>query len=351
MMSVTRLTAATISSMVWPDCVTSMEPRSTRSTESPISALISLAAVALRCARLRTSPATTAKPRPCSPARAASTAAFSARMLVWKAMPSITPMMSTIFLDASLISSMVCTTRPTTSPPRSAVSDALAASPLAWRALSAFWRTVPVSCSMLDAVCSSDAACCSVRCDRSLLPAATWCVAVEMLAMPSWISCTTDSRLRCMVCIACASAPISSLPRCSKRVVRSPAPMRSAKSSMSRTGRCTRASSMVPAANEVASASAKPPHSHGRSVAAPAGSRISTAASAARNHTSPPACAHRMRRFRFTRSARCASPASPVRTTAPSRIASPAARPARKRAYSAPAASTCSGEGIERTEV
>jgi hypothetical protein len=38
------------------------------------------------------------KPRPCSPARAASTAAFRARILVWKAMPSITPMMSTIFL-------------------------------------------------------------------------------------------------------------------------------------------------------------------------------------------------------------------------------------------------------------
>jgi hypothetical protein len=37
------------------------------------------------------------KAAPCSPARAASTAAFSARMLVWKAMPSITPMMSAIF--------------------------------------------------------------------------------------------------------------------------------------------------------------------------------------------------------------------------------------------------------------
>ena len=61
--------------------------------------LISLAASALRCARLRTSAATTAKPRPCSPARAASTAAFSARMLVWNAMPSMTPMMSAIFLE------------------------------------------------------------------------------------------------------------------------------------------------------------------------------------------------------------------------------------------------------------
>lgn len=37
---------------------------------------------AARCARLRTSVATTAKPRPCVPARAASTAAFSARILV-----------------------------------------------------------------------------------------------------------------------------------------------------------------------------------------------------------------------------------------------------------------------------
>lgn len=38
-------------------------------TESSINVLISLAAVALRCASERTSLATTAKPRPCSPAR------------------------------------------------------------------------------------------------------------------------------------------------------------------------------------------------------------------------------------------------------------------------------------------
>ena len=42
-----------------------------------INALISFAAVAERCAKFRTSVATTAKPRPCSPARAASTAARS----------------------------------------------------------------------------------------------------------------------------------------------------------------------------------------------------------------------------------------------------------------------------------
>lgn len=37
-------------------------------------------------ARFLTSPATTAKPRPASPARAASTAAFNARRLIWYAM-------------------------------------------------------------------------------------------------------------------------------------------------------------------------------------------------------------------------------------------------------------------------
>src|SRR2546426_43486 len=133
MMSVTRLTLATISSIVAPACSTSLLPTSTFSTESPISALISLAAAALRCARLRTSDATTAKPLPCSPARAASTAAFSARMLVWNAMPSITPMMSTIFFDDALIELMVSTTCDTTLPPFTATSEAETANWVAGR--------------------------------------------------------------------------------------------------------------------------------------------------------------------------------------------------------------------------
>ena len=51
-----------------------------------------VAALAERWASVRTSVATTANPRPCSPARAASTAAFKAKILVWNAILSITLM-------------------------------------------------------------------------------------------------------------------------------------------------------------------------------------------------------------------------------------------------------------------
>ncbi|KOQ39653.1 hypothetical protein ABW39_25215, partial [Achromobacter xylosoxidans] len=71
--------------------------------------MISLAALALRCASERTSPATTAKPLPCSPARAASTAAFSASMLVWNAIPSMTPTISSIRPESWAISRIVAT--------------------------------------------------------------------------------------------------------------------------------------------------------------------------------------------------------------------------------------------------
>ena len=92
--SVTSTTLATTRVIVSPAASTSCWPASTLPIDSPISAWISLAASALRCARSRTSAATTAKPRPWSPARAASTAAFRARMLVWKAMPSTAPRIS-----------------------------------------------------------------------------------------------------------------------------------------------------------------------------------------------------------------------------------------------------------------
>ncbi len=187
MMSVTRCTEATISPMVLPALRTSAEPSATLATESSIRPLISLAAPAERWARVRTSEATTAKPRPCSPARAASTAAFSARMLVWKAMPSMTEMISAMRRELASMALMVVTTWPTTSPPWLATPCAPMASWLAWRACSAFWRTVEVSSSIEAAVSSRLAACCSVRRDRSLLPLAISPAAWLMLLADAWI--------------------------------------------------------------------------------------------------------------------------------------------------------------------
>ncbi len=127
MMSVTRCTLATMSAMVLPAWSTSSEPSATLPTESSIKCLISFAAPAERCANVRTSEATTAKPRPCSPARAASTAAFKAKILVWKAMPSMTEMISAIFFDDTSMPDMVVTTCATTSPP----CEATVAAPMA----------------------------------------------------------------------------------------------------------------------------------------------------------------------------------------------------------------------------
>ena len=223
MMSVTRRTLATISSMVLPAESTWALPSSTLPTESSMSCLISLAAAAERWARVRTSEATTAKPRPWSPARAASTAAFSARMLVWKAMESMTPMMSTILREASLMADMVCTTWATAEPPRTATWEAAAASWLACWALAPFCLTVEVSSSMEAAVCSSELACSSVRADRSWLPDAIWPLAVAMESVPWRTWPTMRCRLSFMCCRACSSWPVSSLPCTSMRLPRSPA--------------------------------------------------------------------------------------------------------------------------------
>ena len=90
--------------------------RLTRSTPSltcveddVIRSLMSFAACEERCARLRTSDATTAKPRPASPARAASTAALSASRLVCRAISSMTPMMSAILREDSSIRAIAST--------------------------------------------------------------------------------------------------------------------------------------------------------------------------------------------------------------------------------------------------
>ncbi|MNV57563.1 hypothetical protein D3C71_1499020 [compost metagenome] len=148
-MALTSCTEPTISAMVRPASSASFPPADAFCTEAPIRLEISRAAWAERWASPRTSVATTAKPRPCSPARAASTAALSARILVWNAMESMTPVMSAMRAEPSLISRMVLTTWPTTSPPRCATLAAETANVLARSDAVAVCPTVPVSCSML----------------------------------------------------------------------------------------------------------------------------------------------------------------------------------------------------------
>ena len=84
-------------------------PLCTEVMDRSISSLVALAAWSDLVAKLRTSSATTAKPLPALPARAASTAAFNARILVWNAIFSIVAIIFPISWEAPEISSMAST--------------------------------------------------------------------------------------------------------------------------------------------------------------------------------------------------------------------------------------------------
>ena len=87
-------------------------PFSTACNALEISSPVFWEASAVLAASLRTSSATTAKPFPALPARAASTAAFRARMLVWNAMSSmllmILPISEEVVLMFCMATSISC---------------------------------------------------------------------------------------------------------------------------------------------------------------------------------------------------------------------------------------------------
>ena len=157
----------TMPASVSPVSDTSLTPCATCSADSEISALICLAASADLCARPRTSEATTAKPRPASPARAASTPALSARRLVWKAISSMTPMICPILRDEALIRSIASVVLRTISLLFSASTPAPLAAALASLTLSEALAAVSATPPSVAVACSSAAACCSVRRERS----------------------------------------------------------------------------------------------------------------------------------------------------------------------------------------
>ncbi|OPZ59246.1 MAG: hypothetical protein BWY87_01100 [Deltaproteobacteria bacterium ADurb.Bin510] len=199
-----------MASMAPATSLTTALPVSTRMTAVSISSLISCDAAAERLASARTSSATTAKPLPCSPARAASTAAFKASRLVWKATSLTVAVISRIWLAAWVMASMAVAIS------RERVTFWLTRSmaPAALRrpssALPAAALIELVISSMVAAISSTLAACsvalwasCSELLLTSALPAET-SSAVRRMRPTNVSSCPDIS------CMALASWPISS---------------------------------------------------------------------------------------------------------------------------------------------
>jgi hypothetical protein len=149
-----------------PLLLTSSVPVSILSTESFIRTSISFAAFPALWARLRTSPATTAKPRPCSPALAASTAAFNARRFVWKAISFIIVIISAILELDAFISPIDVTASSTILPPSFASVSELSANLFASIAFSEFCFVEALASSIVAAISSRDDACSEVLCER-----------------------------------------------------------------------------------------------------------------------------------------------------------------------------------------
>ncbi len=125
-------------------------------------------------------------------------------------MPSITLMMSAIFLDDVAMSPIVRTTLLTASPPCCALA---AASLDSWRAcveLLALILTVLDNSSIDDAVCWMLDAWRSVRLDRSALPEAISPAALARLSLPLRTLETTVTRLSVIAFSALSSWPVSS---------------------------------------------------------------------------------------------------------------------------------------------
>ena len=125
----------------------------------PINSEVCFAASPARPARFRTSSATTANPIPASPALAASTAAFKARIFVWNAISSITLMILEIFWLAVFNSSMAATVP---SSELLASANSVCRRPInstAARVFSVFLRAMELISSLDDDVSSKEAAC------------------------------------------------------------------------------------------------------------------------------------------------------------------------------------------------
>jgi len=167
-------------------------PASEFPTDSSIRPAVFFAASADRIARLRTSSATTANPRPASPARAASTAALSASRFVWNAISSIVFTIFAVASELDWIFSMAPVSRSMLCNPSPAVDRAESARPRASPACSAFdCVREAISCRLLE-ISSMEAACSLAPCAIAWLPLLI-CSAAEATASVATATCCIPS--------------------------------------------------------------------------------------------------------------------------------------------------------------
>ncbi len=252
--------------------VSSVPDRSATCTLDDVTPPICRAAVWLRSASLRTSVATTAKPLPCSPARAASMAALSASRFVWYAISSTIEICSAITRMASTVSRTAVALPSASRAPRTAVCSVS-------RLLAALRVIDALICSRLDVVSSTAAACSLVPCD-SACDVAEICtdaaVNAPAPALTSPITCDNRSSI-------CARAlpSVSREERGCTATVRSPAATRAAAfaiASVERTTLPSELSSWPTSSCEVAMTA---------SDVSPCARRSATATARAKGRTSP----------------------------------------------------------------
>ena len=147
-------------------------------------------------------------------------------MLVWKAMPSITPTMSLTRREPAWICSIERTATCTAAPPASATSRTRPASASACAAPCALRSTAAVSSCTLAEVCSRLAACVSVRSERARLSLASWLPACATTDELLRMSATVSDMRPASDSSAWPMAASSSRPCTSTRAAKSPSAMR-----------------------------------------------------------------------------------------------------------------------------
>ena len=186
------------------DWSVSFTPSATLPVDSLINWVISFAASDERWASLPTSSATTAKPLPCAPARAASTAAFSASKLVCSAISVITPMISEICSDDCEIACIPFTVEAMVSWPSVAASSEALPCSCAWPTADCMFSTAATMLP-IELVTWSTMSPCACADATTLAPVSPISVTRPMVIFASLFVPSADSDTVCILVTSSAS--------------------------------------------------------------------------------------------------------------------------------------------------